>query len=180
MPGVVVAVNRSATHSMRKQSVDSVRLLAGLGVEDDAHMGVTVRHRSRAARDPSQPNLRQIHLIHGELHDELRAAGFPVEPGTMGENITTQGIALLSLPTGARLHLGAMAVVEITGLRNPCRQLDGIRPGLMAATLDRAGNGDLVRRAGIMGIVITGGVVRPGDDITVEHPPAPHRALQPV
>jgi MOSC domain-containing protein YiiM len=180
MSGVVIAVNRSASHSMRKQNLDAVRLLAGLGLEGDAHMGVTVKHRSRVARDPSQPNLRQVHLIHSELHDDLRAAGFAVEPGAMGENITTRGVDLLALPTGARLQLGDFAVVEITGLRNPCRQLDGIHDGLMAATLGRTSNGDLVRRAGVMSIVVTGGTVRAGDPITIELPPPPHAPLQPV
>jgi MOSC domain-containing protein YiiM len=180
MSGIVIAVSRRAIHSMSKPNVDAIRLRAGLGVEGDAHMGVTVKHRSRVARDPDQPNLRQVHLIHSELHDELRGAGFPVAPGEMGENITTQGLALLALPTGSRLHLGNSAVVEVTGLRNPCGQLDGIQAGLMAATLGRDERGDLVRRAGVMGIVVTGGEVRPGDAITVELPPPPHRALQPV
>src|SRR6185312_3346344 len=127
----------SATHTLSKPNAASIRLLAGLGVESDAHLGVTVKHRSRVARDPSQPNYRQVHLIHAELHDELRAAGFAVAAGEMGENLTTRGVDLLGLATGTRLHLGETAVVEITGLRNPCAQLDQITPGLMAATLDR-------------------------------------------
>jgi MOSC domain-containing protein YiiM len=180
MSGVVIAVNRSGSHSMRKQNRDSVRLRAGLGVEGDAHMGLTVKHRSRMARDPSQPNLRQVHLIHSELHDELRAAGFAVAPGAMGENITTRGVEILALPTGTRLQLGESAVVEVTGLRNPCRQLDAIHDGLMAATLGRTNDGDLVRRAGVMSIVVTGGTVRAGDPITIELPPPPHAPLQPV
>src|SRR5690606_36320284 len=129
--------------------------------------------------DPSQPNLRQVRLIHAELHDELRDNGFELAPGEMGENITTRGVDLLGLPVGARLRLGADAVVEITGLRNPCYQLDGLRPGLMAATLDRDAEGNLVRKAGIMGVVLAGGEVRPGDRILVELPPAPHRPLGP-
>jgi len=132
------------------------------------------------ARDPSQPNLRQVHLIHGELHDELRDTGFAVVPGQMGENITTRGVDLLRLPTGTRLRLGDSAVVEVTGLRNPCAQLDRIQRGLMAATLDRDEHGNLVRKAGIMGVVIAGGEVRPGDPILVELPPQPHRPLTPV
>jgi MOSC domain-containing protein YiiM len=180
MSGIVIAVSCRAVHSISKPNVDAIRLRAGLGVEGDAHMGVTVKHRSRVARDPDQPNLRQVHLLHTELHDELRGAGFLVAPGQMGENITTKGLELLALPTGARLHLGRSAVVEVTGLRNPCGQLDRIQAGLMAATLGRDERGDLVRRAGIMGIVVTGGEVRPGDVITVEAPPPPHRALQPV
>jgi len=155
-------------------------LVEGLGVEDDAHLGTTVKHRSRVARDPSQPNLRQVHLIHGELHDELRDTGFAVVPGQMGENITTRGVDLLRLPTGTRLRLGDSAVVEVTGLRNPCAQLDRIQRGLMAATLDRDEHGNLVRKAGIMGVVIAGGEVRPGDPILVELPPQPHRPLTPV
>jgi MOSC domain-containing protein YiiM len=143
-------------------------------------MGVTVKHRSRVARDPSQPNLRQVHLVHAELHDELRASGFLVRTGEMGENITTRGVDLLRLPVGARLHLGAQAVVEITGLRNPCAQLDGIQPGLMAAVLDRDAQGNLVRKAGVMGIVLAGGEVRPADPIRVELPPGPQQPLVPV
>ena len=180
MSGSVIAVSCQAVHSISKPNVDAIRLQAGLGVEGDAHMGVTVKHRSRVARDPTQPNLRQVHLLHSELHDELRDTGFLVAPGQMGENITTKGIELLALPTGARLHLGRSAVVEVTGLRNPCTQLDGIHAGLMAATLGRDERGELVRRAGIMGIVLAGGEVRPGDGIAVESPPPPHRALQPV
>jgi MOSC domain-containing protein YiiM len=165
---------------MSKPNQDGIRLLAGLGVEDDAHQGVTVKHRSRVARDPSQPNLRQVHLIHAELHDELGANGFRIEAGQMGENITTRGVDLLELPTGSRLHLGASAVVEVTGLRTPCAQLDKIEPGLMAATLDRDEAGNLIRKAGIMAIVIASGDVRPGDPIRVELPALPHRSLEPV
>jgi MOSC domain-containing protein YiiM len=180
MNAVVAAVSRSAKHSMVKFNQDSIRLSPGLGVDGDAHQGATVKHRSRVARDPAQPNLRQVHLIHAELHEELRAKGFIVSAGQMGENITTQGVALLGLPAGARLCLGAAAVVEVTGLRNPCVQLDRIQPGLMAATLGRDECGNLVRKAGIMGIVIAGGEVRPGDPIRVKLPPQPHRPLAPV
>jgi MOSC domain-containing protein YiiM len=177
---VVAAVSRSAKHTLVKSNQDSIRLLPGLGVDGDAHQGATVKHRSRVAQDPTQPNLRQVHLIHAELHEELRAAGFTVSAGQMGENITTHGVALLGLPAGARLCLGDAAVVEITGLRNPCAQLDRIQPGLMAATLGRDEHGNLVRKAGIMGVVISGGEVRPGDPIRVELPPRPHRPLAPV
>lgn len=177
MDGMVVAVSCSPTHGFSKPNQDRIRLLAGLGVEGDAHMGQTVKHRSRVAVDPTQPNLRQVHLIHAELHQELRAAGFVVAPGDMGENVTTRGIDLLGLPTGTRLHMGDMAVVEVTGLRNPCVQLDRFQLGLMAAVLDRDAAGRLVRKAGIMGIVLAGGEVRPGDPIGVELPPAPHRPL---
>lgn len=180
MNGIVTAVSRSAKHTLSKLNEDSIRLLTGLGVQADAHLGATVKHRSRVARDPTQPNLRQVHLIHAELHDELQQGGFTVSPGQMGENITTRGIDLLGLPTGARLHFGAEAVVEVTGLRNPCGQLNRIQEGLMAATLGRDERGDLVRKAGIMGVVIAGGEVRPGDPIRVELPPGPHQPLAPV
>jgi MOSC domain-containing protein YiiM len=180
MDGIVAAVSRSATHTLVKPNEESIRLLAGLGVEGDAHKGETVKHRSRVARDPRQPNLRQVHLIHAELHDGLRANGLDVSPGQMGENVTTRGVDLLGLPKGARLHLGDTAVVEVTGLRNPCAQLDRIQPGLMAATLDRDGQGNLIRKAGIMGVVLADGDVRPGDAIRVELPAEPHRPLEPV
>ncbi len=180
MNPVVLAVSSSPTHTFSKPNQGSIRLLAGLGLAGDTHLGATVQHRSRVARDPNQPNLRQVHLIHAELHDELRAAGFAVSAGQMGENITTRGVDLLRLPTGTRLHLGNTAVVEITGLRNPCAQLDTFHPGLMAAVLERDEHGTLIRKAGIMAIVLAGGEVRPGDSITVELPPPPHRALEPV
>jgi MOSC domain-containing protein YiiM len=178
--GVVTAVSRSAGHTLVKSNEDKIRLVAGLGVEGDAHSGDTVQHRSRLARFANECNLRQVHLIHAELHDSLRGQGFAVSAGQMGENVTTRGVDLLGLPSGARLHLGEMAVVEITGLRNPCAQLDRIQPGLMGATLERGQDGSLVRKAGIMAIVLTGGDVRPGDPIRVELPPAPHRPLSPV
>ena len=178
--GVVTAVSRSATHTFAKPTQARVRLLAGLGVEGDAHLGETVKHRSRVRRDPTRPNLRQVHLIHAELHDELRATGFDVTPGRMGENVTTRGVDLLALPRGTRLQLGAAAVVEVTGLRNPCAQLDALQPGLMAATLARDEHGNLVRKAGVMAIVVADGEVGPDDPIRVELPPQPHRPLEPV
>jgi MOSC domain-containing protein YiiM len=178
--GIVTAVSRSAAHTLTKRSEERVRLLEGLGVEGDAHVGTTVQHRSRVARDPTRPNLRQVHLMHAELHDELRAAGFDVAPGQMGENVTTRGVDLLGLPAGTRLHLGATAAVEVTGLRNPCVQLDRIQKGLMAATLPRDDAGNLVRKAGVMAIVVAGGELRAGDPIRVELPPEPHRTLMPV
>jgi len=180
MTGTVIAVARSGTHTFSKPTMSSIRLLAGLGVEGDAHLGETVKHRSRVARDPTQPNLRQVHLIHAELFDELRSAGFAIGVGQMGENVTTAGLDLLALPTGTRLRLGSDAVVEVTGLRNPCAQLDRLRTGLMKATLDRDAQGKLIRKAGIMGIVIAGGDVRPGDPIEVALPNLPHRGLEPV
>lgn len=176
----VISVGSSPAHAFSKPPQASIRLLAGLGVEGDAHMGKTVKHRSRVARDPSQPNLRQVHLIHAELHDELNARGFSVSAGDMGENVTTRGVDLLGLPTGTRLALGAEAVVEITGLRNPCSQLDDFQPGLMAAVLDRDERGNLVRKSGVMAIVQVSGEVRPGDPITVQLPPEPHRPLEKV
>lgn len=180
MTGIVAAVSRNPTHSFTKANADSIRLVAGLGVEGDAHQGATVKHRSRIARFADAPNLRQVHLIHAELFDELRAAGFAVSAGQMGENVTTRGLDLLGLPAGARLRLGDAAVVEVTGLRNPCRQLDSFQPGLMNATLERDEAGNLVRKAGIMAIVREGGEVREGDAITVEMPPQPHQKLEPV
>ena len=176
----VTAVNQSRGHSFSKPNVLSIRLVAGLGVEGDAHAGVTVKHRSRVRRDPTQPNLRQVHLVHSELFDELREKGFAVAPGDIGENVTTRGIDLLALPTGTKLRLGETATVEITGLRNPCVQLDTFQKGLMAATLDKDSDGNLIRKAGIMGVVLAGGEVRPGDAIAVELPASPHRPLQPV
>ena len=180
MAGVVTAVSRSATHTMSKPNEPVIRLLAGLGVEGDAHLGETVKHRSRVRRDPTQPNLRQVHLIHSELHDQLLAAGFAVGAGQMGENVTTRGIDLLGLPTGTRLLLGDSAVVEVTGLRNPCVQLDGIQDGLMAATLARDEQGELVRLAGVMTVDVATGVVRPGDAIRIELVNGPRSPLQPV
>jgi MOSC domain-containing protein YiiM len=177
----VESVSRSGSHTFSKRPDAGIVLVAGLGVEGDAHAGVTVKHRSRVRRDPTQPNLRQVHLIHAELHDELRDAGFDVGPGAMGENLTTRGVDLLGLPTGTRLRLGDDgAVVEVTGLRNPCVQLDRYADGLMAAVLDRDDDGALVRKAGIMGVVVSGGAVRPGDAVAVELPAGPHRPLQPV
>jgi MOSC domain-containing protein YiiM len=177
---IVTAVSISPGQHFSKPNVLSIRLLAGLGVDGDAHAGVTVKHRSRVRRDPSQPNLRQVHLVHSELFDELRGKGFTVTPGDIGENVTTRGIDLLGLPTGARLRLGDAATVEITGLRNPCIQLDNFQKGLMAATLDKDSDGNLIRKAGVMGVVLVGGEIRPGDAIAVEFPAGEHRPLQPV
>src|SRR3954468_16285220 len=176
----VIAVSRNDTHAVSKLVCDAITLLPGLGVEGDAHAGETVQHRSRVARDPTQPNLRQVHLIHEELHDELRGRNFEVAPGVLGENVTTRGLDLLALPTGARLRLGAEAVIELTGLRNPCAQLDRYQQGLTAAVLDRDEHGDLVRKSGVMAVVLTGGEVRAGDPVTVELPPPPHERLKQV
>ncbi|WP_276354457.1 MOSC domain-containing protein [Cohnella caldifontis] len=176
----VESVSLSVTHSFSKFSQDRIFLIEGIGAEGDAHAGKTVQHRSRVAADPSRPNLRQVHLIHSELFEELGTRGFTVSAGQMGENITTRGIDLLALPAGTRLEIGNAAVVEITGLRNPCAQLDRFQPGLMSAVLDRDDNGELVRKAGVMGIVIAGGEVRPGDRIRVRLPEQPFRRLERV
>lgn len=173
----VIAVCRSAGHTMSKPLADMVFLRAGLGVEGDAHSGETVKHRSRVRANPAAPNLRQVHLIHAELFDELAGRGFAVTPGLMGENLTTRGIDLLALPRGARLQLGADAVVEVTGLRNPCAQLDGLQSGLMEAVLDRSQKGLLIRKAGVMAVVLKDGAVRAGDAIAVTLPYGPHAAL---
>jgi MOSC domain-containing protein YiiM len=178
--GIVTAVSRSPAHRFSKETEGSIRLLTGLGVEGDAHLGETVKHRSRVRQDPTQPNLRQVHLIHSELHDELRDAGFAVSAGQIGENVTTRGVDLLGLPKGTRLYLGGQAMVEVTGLRNPCSQLDHFQPGLLAAVLGRDEHGNIIRKAGIMGVVLAGGEVRPGDPIRVELPPEPHRPLERV
>lgn len=178
--GTVVAVSRSGTYTFSKPNQRSIRLLAGLGVEGDAHMGETVKHRFRMFKDPTQPNLRQVHLIHAELHDELNAGGFNVSAGQMGENVTTRGIDLLHLPTGTQLHLGKQAVVRVTGLRNPCEQLDTFQEGLLKACVAVGEDGSLIRKAGVMSIVLVGGEVFPGDSIRVEYPPEPYQPLQPV
>ncbi len=178
MQGRVVAVSVNPGHTFSKRNVPRITLLAGRGVEGDAHCGATVKHRSRLHRDQAQANLRQVHLIHNELYDELVAKGFAVAPGNLGENITTAGLDLLALPAGAELALGDSAVVRITGLRNPCAQLDGFQSGLTAAVLERLPDGKLLRKSGVMSVVVAAGVVEAGDVITVTLPPEPHRALE--
>ncbi|MEU7529527.1 MOSC domain-containing protein [Saccharothrix sp. NPDC042600] len=178
--GTVEAVSRSAEYTFTKPARDAIRLVAGLGVEGDVHAGQTVKHRSRVRRDPTRPNLRQVHLMHAELHDELNALGFDVRAGALGENVTTRGVDLLALPTGTRLRLGADAVVEVTGLRNPCPQIDAFADGLLKHVVGRDAEGRVVRKAGIMSVVLVGGVVRPGDAVRVELPATPHTPLQPV
>lgn len=173
----VVAVCMSGRHGFSKPPALMIRLVAGLGVEGDAHAGATVKHRSRVARDASQPNLRQVHLIHAELFDELAPAGFALRPGDVGENVTTRGLDLLALPAGTRLRLGEQAVVEVTGLRNPCLQLDRFQSGLMQAMLGRDDAGAPVRKCGVMGVVIESGEVRAGDPIAVDLPAEPRRRL---
>jgi MOSC domain-containing protein YiiM len=180
MVGIVTAVSCSSTHTFSKPNTTAIRLLPGLGIEGDAHLGITVKHRTLVRSDPTRPNLRQVHLIHAELHEELRAAGFAVAAGQIGENVTTRGIDLLGLPAGTRLHLGEAAVVEVTGLRNPCGQLDRFQAGLTTALLGRDPDGKLIRKAGIMSIVLAGGDIRPGDAIGIELPPPPHQPLDRV
>jgi len=178
--GMVVAVARDFQHRFSKQVVDEITVLPGLGVEADAHAGVTVQHRSRVAADPTRPNLRQVHLIHAELLDELSSSGYDVTPGQLGENITTRGVDLLALPRDTLLFLGPEVVLRVTGLRNPCKQINAFRPGLLKEVLGHDDAGRLIRKAGIMSVVVSGGRVRPGDPIAVEHPAQQHRALEPV
>jgi hypothetical protein len=178
MGGKIAAVSSNGTYSFTKPNRESVRLLAGLGVEGDVHAGVTVKHRFRMERDPSALNLRQVHLIHEELFDELRDAGFAVAAGELGENVTTRGVDLLGLPTGALLRLGDTAVVEITGLRNPCAQIDGFRKGLLKQVVGRGPGTGVTHRSGVMSVVREGGVVRPGDPIAIELPDGPHQPLR--
>jgi len=173
-------VNAGAGHSFSKPKLPSIALLAGLGLSGDAHCGETVKHRSRVAQDPSQPNLRQVHLLHAELFEELSGRGFDISAGDLGENITTRGIGLLALPRDTLLRIGPSAVVRLTGLRNPCSQLDRFRKGLTAAVLDRSADGRLIRKAGVMGVVVAGGEVCPGDPIVVELPQQPREPLEPV
>ena len=180
LPPTVVAVSADATHRFTKPNLPAIDLIAGEGVAGDAHRGATVKHRSRVAADPSQPNLRQVHLIHEELFEELAAQGFTVTPGLIGENITTRGLDLLALPVGTQLRIGPDAIVEVTGLRNPCQQLNDLAPGLMEAVLDRDDEGGLVRKSGIMGIVVAGGRVQSGDAIDVTWPEKPWRKLERV
>jgi MOSC domain-containing protein YiiM len=176
----IIGVSLRRGHHFSKTPAHGIRLLKGLGVAGDAHMGVTVKHLYRVRKDPTQPNLCQVHLIHAELFDELHTRGFVVKPGELGENVTTSGLDLLALPTGTRLHLGATAVVEVTGLRNPCVQMDRFQKGLMAATLAKDAAGNLIRKAGIMSIVLAEGEVRPGDAIEAVWPAPPYRPLLPV
>ena len=180
MKGKIIALSKSPAHGFSKENCSEFRLLKGLGIEGDAHCGEKVKHRSRVAKDPTQPNLRQIHLIHSELFEELKASGFDILPGQIGENITTQNLDLLALPKGTKLFLGDSAIVEITGLRNPCNQLNLFKKGLQKAVLDKDEDGNLIRKSGIMGIVLEGGVVKVGEEISVELPPKPHEKLERV
>lgn len=179
-PPGVVAVCSDRRHRFSKEALPGIRLVAGQGVQGDAHCGATVQHLSRKRWRPDEPNLRQVHLVAVELLDELRASGFDVDPGRIGENVTTRGIDLIGLSRGTRLALGDEAVVEITGLRNPCVQLDRYQDGLMSAVLDRDEQDRLIRRAGVMGIVLADGVVRPGDPVVVHAPAGEQLPLAPV
>lgn len=176
----IVSVNLSPTHTFSKYQTESIHLLKGLGVEGDAHCGVLMKHRSRLKIKPIPPNLRQVHLIHCELFSELQPKGYEVTPGLIGENITTAGIDLLGLPRHTKLRLGDSAIIEVTGLRNPCNQLDNLQPGLRKAVLDKDAEGNLIRKSGIMAIVLKGGIVNTGDLIEVELPKAPFIKLERV
>ena len=178
--GSVVAVAKDKKHRFSKSTVSEITLIEGIGVDGDAHAGKTVQHRSRVAQDPSQPNLRQVHIIHTELFCELEQKGFIVGPAELGENIVTQGLDLLSLPQGTLLKTSKGVVMKVTGLRNPCSQIDAYQPGLLAAVLTKKGDGGLIRKSGIMSVVLKGGVVRPGDTIKVQLPAEPYRALERV
>jgi MOSC domain-containing protein YiiM len=180
MAAIVTSVSRSSEHTFTKTNETTISLVVGLGVRGDAHMGATVKHRSHIRKFGHVPNLRQVHLLHEELFEELRAGGFDVQPGSIGENVTTRGIDLLSSPTGTRLRLGAEAVIEITGLRNPCRQIEAFRVGLLRAVLAHDANGNLLRKTGVMAIVITSGEVSVGDEIAVTLPAGEQRPLKPV
>lgn len=178
MNPIVTAVSRSSQHTFSKPNQAFINLIEGFGVEGDAHAGKTVKHRHLVNRDPTKPNLRQVHLIHAELLDTLNVDGFSVDPGQLGENITTRGIDLLGLPTGTKLKIGVEVVVEVTGLRNPCFQIDNFQKGMLKAVLDRDEEGNLIRKAGVMGVVLIGGEIRPGDAITIGLPPEPYRPLE--
>ncbi|PKV51567.1 hypothetical protein ATE84_3655 [Aquimarina sp. MAR_2010_214] len=178
--GKIIGVSKSQSHTFNKFSYEHITLIKGLGVKGDAHMGKTVKHRSRVLKDPTQPNLRQVHLIHSELFEELKKKGFYIKKGEVGENITTIGVDLLSLPKSTILKLGEKVKIRITGLRNPCNQLNSIKEGLMKAVLDTDENGDLIRKAGVMGVVVEGGEVSVGDQIEILLPEEPHLKLERV
>ena len=173
----VVAVALNPKHTFSKPRCTEIRLITNHGVEGDCHAGETVKHRSRVRRDPLQPNLRQVHLIHSELHDELASAGFSVRPGDLGENITTRGVDLLGLGVGTELRIGDDVVLEVTGLRNPCSQIEAFQSGLLSAVVHKNNSGEVIRKTGIMSVVRSGGVVRPGDRILAIAPPGPFKAL---
>ena len=178
--GLVLAVAARDGHGLGKTPCWAIKLVAGEGVEGDAHRGVTVKHRSRVAKDPSQPSLRQVHLIHAELLDELASKGFEVTAGQLGENILTHRIDLLALPAGTHMVFPSGAQLKITGLRNPCHQINGHTPGLMDALLDKADDGSLIRKGGVMAVVLEGGLVSVNDDVKIVFPSEPWQSLKPV
>ncbi len=178
MGATVLAVHRNAAHEFTKTPVDVIECAAGLGVVGDAHAGAQVKHRSRVAADPTQPNLRQVHLMHGELFDQLAAEGYEVAPGNLGENLTTSGLDLLGLPVGTSLAIGPDVILTLTGLRNPCGQINGFADGLLKKLVYRDEDGETVRIGGAMSVVVRGGEIRPGDEIRVGLPPEPHHAMQ--
>jgi MOSC domain-containing protein YiiM len=180
----VVAVHRAPEYQFSKDTTDSITLLAGLGVEGDAHLGATVQHRSRVASDPNQPNLRQVHLVMSELLDEVRTAGTSIDNGQLGENITTSGIDLIGLPVGSVLRIGPDALVALTGLRNPCKQIRDVGEGVLKMMFvdgeEYGRPGEQVGRTGVMGVVLTGGEVRSNDTIKIRYPAGPHTPMQKV
>ena len=177
MKPIIVAVSRSPKHTFSKQNEESIRLIKGFGVEGDAHAGENVKHRYLARKDPTRPNIRQVHLIQIELLEELNAKGFSVNPGELGENITTRGVDLLGLPTGSKIKIGAQVIIELTTLRNPCGQIDRFQKGLLKEVFYKNEEGELVRRAGVMGIILEGGIVKPNDEMVIDLPPKPHLPL---
>lgn len=178
MTPIVIAVSLSAEHTFSKINQPSVKLIAGIGVEGDAHAGKKVKHRYLVGKDASKPNIRQVHLMQGELFDELKTKGFDVKSGDLGENISTRGVDLLALPTGTKLSVGAEVVIELTALRNPCHQIEDFRAGVLKEVIDKDENGAVIRRAGVMGIVLHGGIIEPDDSIEVELPSEPHQPLE--
>lgn len=178
MNPIVIAVSCSAQHTFSKPNQPFINLIEGIGVEGDAHAGKRVKHRYLVKIDSTKPNLRQVHLIQAELFDELNANGFSVGPGQLGENITTRGVDLLALPTGTKLQIGGEAVIELTALRNPCVQINNFQEGMLKAVLDRDEEGNVIRKAGVMGIVLVGGEIRPSNSITIDLPPEPHQRLE--
>jgi len=176
----VLGVSRDSAHNFSKPPVTSIRVIEGLGVEGDAHAGRTIQHLGRMRSDPTLPNLRQVHLIHAELHDELRALGYDVNPGELGENVTTRGLDLLGLPQHTRLHIGPDAILEVTGLRSPCQQINTYTPGLLKEVIQTHEDGSIIRKTGIMTVVVTTGGIHPGDPIAVHLPDGPHLPLEVV
>ena len=154
----VVGLSIDDGHHFSKRAVERVTMVAGVGIEGDVHAGPLVQHRSRVRVDPNQPNLRQVHLIDDAVFAVAASAGFEIDHGDLGENVTVSGLDVHGLAVGTMLRLGESAFVAVTGLRNPCGQINGLRPGLLDV-LRRADGGDIVRRAGIMGVVVRGGEV---------------------